>query len=552
MRNKVLTPLQLWADYDAARHSCAVSFTHYKTVDNRTVFSAYVSGEQVGDETIRIFVRGEMPKGGSDNVVVYVGDAMYSGDYLSMAELVEDGFCVVAFDYCGRVEGKTDYTRYPADLAYCNYMQAGDHLTKAIPTAKETCIFTWAKVCRSVIGFAKQMCGADCKLFLAGIRSGASIMWQAGAMDKRVDGLIGVLHAGWKEYVGVPKYSDILFDMTDERERWLMGCSAQTYAKFISVPTLFVGSTNNTESSFDRIENTLGILRERVPVSQSICAGLTNTIDSAGISTIRHWIASQTSKSVVMPANPSVSVSIQDRAVVATVQPDASEEIAQIDIYYNFDEVQSDLRSWKPLRVSVANPKEQIPVYTGNRLLFVHASVLYKKGYRLSTLPVVTHLDPEHLDVRTDVRKRPVIYERKDGIASWVAENEDRYSAYIMPRMAVGALDIQGITAERGNLSTYLIGEISPRMADQKLLQFDAYAATDRACHVVVCVDEGAGKHRNYTASATIAGGAWNKVSLEVQSFKSDDFMTLKSWQKVKKLTFMQADGILFNNILWV
>lgn len=332
--------------------------------------------------------------------------------------------------------------------------------------------------------------------------------------------------------------------------RWLAGCAPQTYAKFVTCPTLFVGTTNSNITSIDRVENTLNTIREHAPVHVSICAGLNNSVDDTALKTVNAWLKGAATDRP-LPNNPRLNLIVEDDKVVAEAKFDDSDDVSEINVYYSYDEMQSDLRSWKKVSLQLANPRTVLPVYVNNKIIFAFVNIVYKKEYRLSSLPDTLSLEGKRLACEP-LRKRHLIYERKDGVSMWVVENTDRYSSFVIPMIATGAFDLMGITAPAGDLSTYLVGEPQFRNGLHSLLQFDAYSQNDTSCTISLCADEGNGKHCDYNATVKIKGGAWTKCTLEVQDFKTEERIALKDWGQVKKLTLRKVSGILFNNILWV
>lgn len=547
MENKILTPLQLWSDYEPSGKLC-LAYQKYQEVDGLYYFEAYINGDKYGNEFVRIFVRGYYPKGNCNRAII-VADGYtvnITDEYLrNYAEL---GYCVFEFDYCGYKDIFAPHTIYPNEVMYGNLALAGDHLNLAIPSAKNTCVYLWTKICRRVINFAKDICGQDSTIILMGMMSGCDITWQCAGIDNRVNGLVNIINGGWKEYQAYPKFAQGFdLNMDEERERWLTGCSAQSYAMFIKCPTLFIGTTNSTITSVDRIENTLNLIDSNVALD--LCAGHCNNIDETSSNLIEKWLLSFNNIST-LPENPTVEMVASDNTITVSAEFDSSDDIAEISLYYCFDELVSSVRNWKCESLMLANPKLELPFSAENKLILAYVRVEYRSNWTVSSLP--TYLDLSQSNAKAEEKRPPVhiIYQRKHGVSPWVSESNNCFNLNT-PSVKTGAYDILGISLDSGNLSTYSIGDSSKYCDNNKILQFDSYSQEATVCKVIVTAVEGENVCE-YSANVTLLPQDWTKVSLELVDFKSSEMMPLKDWRSVKKLTLVNPKGLVFNNFIWV
>ena len=49
-----------------------------------------------------------------------------------------------------------------------------------------------------------------------------------------------------------------------------------------------------------------------------------------------------------------------------------------------------------------------------------------------------------------------------------------------------------------------------------------------------------------------IVGGEWQKIALSHSDFKTKDLVSLKDWNRVKKLSFVDINHALINNVIWI
>ncbi len=548
MDNIILTPNQLWADYNPDSTTLQIAFQEYKDLGEFYSIKGYFNGDTYADGTIRIFFHGFLPKIKCKKMVI-IADG-HAGKLLEsdLSSIVKHEFGVLYFDYRGDMQNDLPHTIYPPSVDYANLLHAGKHLDYAIPTAKDTCVFVWTKVCRRVISLAQQLIGKDSLIYILGLRRGADIAWQTAATDSRVNGLIAVFNAGWKEYANFHKFSEKDIELTDERERWLTGCASQTYAKLVKCPTLFVGTTNCDLTPVDRLENTLNIVAEKASVTKCICAGLTSNIYQSAVMLVPEWLE-RTSFKAPMPKTPLLDIGVVDKKFIVKVECDKEEPIEENCAYYCYDELNPRLRNWRKLTLDEKG-KGEIPVYEHTKYIFVYANTLFQNGFCMSSLPQCFEIEDEEIDF-APFKKSQIIYERKNGTKAWLEESKENEIAEY-PSLQAGAFDILGVTASKGNLVTYSIGDNKYPADENNLFQFDCYCQEERELEVELTVQEN-DKTTIYTTTVQLNGSEqWQKHPIELQSFKTADMMAMKSWRGIKKLAFKDIGGVLINNILWV
>lgn len=548
MDNIILTPNQIWGDYNPNSSTLQISCQEYKDQGQFYSIQGYCNGDTYKDGTIRIFFHGYLPKNNCKKMAIIVNG--HAGHLLEsdFSSIVEHDFGVLYFDYRGDMQDDLPHTTYPDSIGYANLLRAGKHLDYAIPTAKDTCVYVWTKVCRRVISLAKQLIGNDSQIYLVGIRRGADIAWQTAATDDRVDGLVAMFNAGWKEYTNIHKFSENDIELTDELERWLTGCASQTYAKLVKCPTLFVGTTNCDLTPVDRLENTLNIVGEKAPVTKCICAGLNRNIYQSAMALVPEWL-DRTSNKAPMPKTPLLDIGVVNKKFVVKIESDKEEALEENCAYYCYDQLNPRLRNWIKLPMNEQG-KGEIPIYEHTKYIFVYANTLFKNGYSLSSLPQCFEIEDEEIEF-APFKKSQIIYERKNGTKSWIEESKD-FEIAEYPTLQPGAFDILGVTANKGNLATYSIGDSKYQAAENSLLQFDCYCKEERELEIELVVLENS-KTIIYTTTVQLNGSdQWQKHAIELQSFKTADMMAMKSWKGIKKLTFKNIKGVLVNNILWV
>lgn len=552
MENMILTPLQIWQDYDPEAAPLQISFTDFVKNGNKVSFKAFFNGDKFEDGAPRIFVSGTYPTSPSPKILMYIKDGMGNPPPVDFVNGFTDrGFGFVQFDYSADNPDATERSRYPESVKYGEIAKSKGHYCVAEPNAKGSCQYLWTTVTRRVITLIKTL-SEDCKIILVGAREGADMMWQTAAMDKRVDAAIAINNAGWREYTDCFRFDGEAdnIQMTDERERWFAGCASQTYARYVECPVLLVCGSNNPLTSIDRVESTLSLIdNDRVYCTVSPNTGL--LLPQYALTTQLNFVDYFDAKAPRLKNSPVLSLSVEDDAAVANLTVDAPLAAKEICVWYSFDEPDNTIRNWNKIILPQNGCKRcEIPVSERAQSVFAFVNVEYDDGTVLSSFEDFLKVPADVKRVLT--RKTHIIYERKNGTGTFVAENSNHYLSCTAPYLKAGAYDILGITCDDADITTYSVGEDKYLRTDESLLQFDAYSPTDATVEVRVCNKEN-GKKVLYTAVCNVNGdGEWTKCSLSPSSFKTQTLAPLKGWSNIKSLSFHKIKGVLFKNILWV
>lgn len=552
MENTILTPLQIWQDYDPEADPLQISFTDFRKQNGNISFEAFFNADKFGDVAPRIFVSGSYPTSSSPKIIIYISDGNgYPAPENFVSAFIAKGFGFVRFDYDATNTDSEKRSRYPESLKYGENAHCKTHLSVAEPTAKDSCQYLWTTVTRRVITFVKTL-SKNCKIILIGAREGADMMWQAAAMDKRVNAAVAINNAGWREYEELFRFDEQAepLQMTDERERWFAGCASQTYARYVECPLLLVCGSNNPLTSVDRIENTLSLVdNERVYCT--VCPNTGLLLPQYALSTQVNFVEYFDSKAPVLKNRPLLDLCIADDALVANLTVDAPLAAKEISVWYAFDEMDGTIRNWNKIILPQNGCKRcEIPVVERAQCAFAFVNVEYDDGAVISSYEDFARIPPEVKRILT--RRTHIIYERKNGVGTFVADNSDHYLSCTAPFLKAGAYDILGITCDGADITTYSVGEDKFLRTDESLLQFDAFSNVTTNVEVRVCNKEN-GKKLFYTAVCTVNGdGEWTKCSLSPSSFKTQSLVPLKGWNNIKSLSFHKISGVLFKNILWV
>lgn len=548
-----MSPAQIWANYDVDSSKLKSNFLRYDSDEDHTDFEAYVTSRiEDNEDGILTYCFGKLPKNGKSATLIYINGFSTNLEEQVFKIFSSQGYNVICFDYLGK-SSKQKYTVYPESLSFANYISCKDHLNSFIDSPKDSCVFVWSTLCRDVITFAKNLLGEDQKIYLLSSAEGGNILWQVAGMDKRVDAVLVSSNAGWAECKGLFKYSTSPdeYNFSEDKIRFVSACAPQSYAKYVTCPVFYVSGTNSNLTSVDRVENTLSLTNNNKNNYTCLCANLTNTLSTSARTAMRIWLDNIYS-GTAMPKPPAVSLAVDEDRLIAKAEFDGSKEIELFSLYYSYNEVNSELRHWNKIILSTASPVTEIPVRADDKRVFAYSSIQYKDGQYYSSLPKMFDLETQEAEsiTRISPKRSHIIYERKLGTNPWVID--DSTSEYHAPELKAGAYDIMGVTAESGNLSTYILGDSYFESSEESILQFDCYCASSRTLNVELCVETVKSKYEFYSAAVTVTGGEWQKISLHHTDFKTKELVPLKNWDNVKKLSFVKIDNTLISNLIWI
>lgn len=553
MDNTLMSPAQIWAKYNVDSSKLKAKFLRYDSDENFTNFEAYISSDtDSGEDSVLTYCFGKLPKEGKSATIIYINGFSTNVEEKVFEVFASQGYNVVCFDYLGK-SSKKRYTIYPQNLDFANFERCQSHLCSFVNSPKDSCVFVWSRLLRDIITFVKDLLGQQQKIYLLSSAEGGNILWQVAGMDKRVDAVLVASNAGWAECKGIFKYSSSPdeYNFSDDKIKFISACAPQSYAKFVTCPVFYVSGTNSNLTSIDRVENTLALTQNNKQNHTFFCANLTNTLSNRARNAMRIWLDNIYSGNA-LPKTPSISFAIDDNKLVVKTEFDNFGEVESLELYYSYNEANSELRHWNKVFLSTASPVTEIPVRIDDIRVFAFSSIIYKDGQCYSSLPKMFDLqNTQNQAIDRIVPKRShIIYERKLGTNPWVVD--DSTSEFHAPELKEGAYDIMGITSEAGNLSTYILGDSFLESNEESILQFDCYCEKSRSLVVELCVESDKAKYEFYTATVSIQGGEWQKIALHHTDFKTKERVPLKNWDNVKKLSFVDIDNTLISNLIWI
>ena len=554
MAENIITPLRLWQDFDPMREKLDVSFVASESVGEDIVrFGCYFTSEKTHDGVVRAYATIYFsPHNVQNPTLLFVPDYYAKTiDFSFLRTTIGDGYNIVIIDYTGKEE-ENNYTHYPPSLSYCNIVESGSHLYKAIPTARDTCLYNWSKVVRRCITLVEDLEFLNSDIALIGIKEGANMMWQVGGVDDRVKTLIPVINAGWLG--DTDKIGEDGYELDDERERWIAACTPEVYAQFAHCPVFFLGASNSTITAFDRVRDTFDLL-VGVEHNMVIASDSANQIQMTGLITLERWM-DHVFKGTSFPEQPVLRYEVREGKLEIYIESDGTIDLQEIVLNYSYGNTDSEFRFWNKKMLSVdfsGRSYTTLDVYDGDEVITVFANVYYKDGSSVSSDSMNIYLEDEEVDT-IKYRNERILFERKHGVRNFIIENDGFIADKSLLKMEAGPYDIQGITVEDGFISTYIVGDKRYKGLDGTLLQCDLYSAEARDVEVILyTMDDETDEKDSYSALVHLEGGEmWQKVALVAHDFTNKRHQHLLGWQNIKKLTIKNSAKVLLSNMVWV
>ena len=151
---------------------------------------------------------------------------------------------------------------------------------------------------------------------------------------------------------------------------------------------------------------------------------------------------------------------------------------------------------------------------------------------------------------RIKCRTTRILYDKRHPLSDWTVTGVHGLVNEFEPKLEAGGLDILGLTAGGGDLTTFAVGDFNLAKEEGTMLRFDIYCEKERE----VIIELTAMKDdmpQTYRTSAHTAAGEWITVTRAGADFKDDKLRALKSWSEVKRLSVLDVNGVMLNNILW-
>ncbi len=467
-----------------------------------------------------------------------------------MRLLVEEGFVACTLDFCGVFEGTK--TSYPSDLSFAKYPECQNRLYKIETNARNTPWFVWSKVARRAISLLEeQNIVQNDHIGVVGFGIGAQLCWLVAGTDKRVRTMSAVNGGGYRWAEKNARFSNKDIPSNDEQLAYSTGVGAETYAMFVTCPTLAIVTRDSLCCDLDKIGDMLDLVKSDVKqliVSDSCGMQLTKSVAAAFVLWLRAHLAGSSGA-----MSPSMRFEVTDGKLYVRINTTA--KATKRTLYVSYGEPSSKQRYWRAfdVRQKVGDHEYvcDIPVFDLDELIVAYATFCYANDDMSSTRTIGVIPSKHNVtQVETTPRISNVIYDGSMGIGDFMAKTDDALLDDNTLKVAEGPFAIKGISAPKGDVSLSRSVQEMRSISRLAMLHIDAYSkeARDLTLCAYTYPD-----FKKYTAHTKLKGGEfWQKLLFENADFKSEEGRTLASFSCVKTFEINDVDNIVLNNFLWI
>ena len=477
-------------------------------------------------------------------------------DYEGIARvLVGAGFVVGIVDYAKCFSRNDEDMSFPPELDYAVCPKCREYMYDIKTSAKETPWFVWGKIIRRAITFLKEhrLVQGD-RIGIMGLGTGSHLTWIVAGIDNRVHACLPIDTGGYlwcrdrKRFGG-----NGIVPLNDEESAFSTGVGAETYARTITCPILFVCSSNSEYFDIDRCGDTFASIpsdNKHMLINQNANGQLTQS----ALTIIQTWLKKYLAKDEKSSQNPTISFEVIEGELCLRVNTIVN--TSNIKAYITTSKVNSAVRTWTEItdwqKSGQSEYFAKVPVFDNDEYVIAYATVTYSKTVAYST-PVIGIL-PEKYDLAENTvlanKQSRVIYSGSMDKGIFMAET----TSFVLDDDTIQSLEgpfgIKGVKTKTGNLVMFR-NSYEHFSSDKNIIfRFDAYSSENRTFTLSLY---SLSNKRTYSTNINIKGGNyWTAISLNAQDFKDPTGKSLVRFSDIDKFIFINAEDILFTNMLWV
>jgi dienelactone hydrolase len=549
------SPQEIWHSYDPDKGDFKEEIVRVQIRDGILYRDSYISAYVLNEE-IRVYCRYAVKEGAvSAPGLLNVHGWMGAPD--PARKFVEDGWAVMAHDYCGKTANREHYTKYPQSLWHGNMdrkiggpvwseKEPGDYITD--PT--QTSDYIWYAVQRRVLSYLEQKKEVDKnRLAATGYSYGGTIIWNLG-MDPRVKAIVAYFGIGWNEYyrsrrVWMFNVPYVEPPKTPGEEIYLAAIAPEAHVPYITAATLWLNGSNDHHGGFERGLESFKLFQPGVPNSFAVQARGHHNTDKIEQNT-KFWLEKHVlGNEVFWPEKPESEIRLDDGGIPELVViPGEPQRIKNVEIYYSLKDPSSVNRFWRdtPSMRSGDMWVGKMPVMDTGDYVFGYANVVYDTSLVLSTS--FSAAIPMKLGAAKATETR----------SDLIIAGNDVTSGWVDVAAVEGPRGIKGFrpTSNKTGSSTGIFSDPKWQAPPDRLLSFKFYCTEPQT--IILTAND-----YNSVELDIGASDDWQVMAVNVDKLinRFNKQPTLKDWSKVGKLSLTPMSGsditkVVFAEFKWV
>lgn len=548
-----MTPTEVWEGFDAHQAPLEASITSAQTKDNVVCSQQIFTADTTKEGRIRACCKFFYDSRWQDPrpALLILPSFKNPVSVKALHALIEDGFVACVLDYCGAFDDSGTF--FPQDLTFASFPECKSYLDNIQNGARNTPWFVWTKIARRAISLIEEQSIVDnSRIGVLGFGIGAQLSWQVSATDNRVRALVASNGGGYRWTNGKARFLSTDMPEGDEQLAYSTGVGAETYAKFVTCPTLAIATRDSSLCDVDRIGDMLDLVKtqnKQLIISPSCGYQLTK---ATGFACLK-WLHDNLATDGEAKQSPSLKFECAEGRLY--VRTDTLRYAKSRTLYLSYGEPTPQQRCWISIPIEQKVGENEyvcdVPVYDKDELVVAYATITYPDGDVVST-KIIAATPEKHGVTRfeNDALGSSIIYDGSMGIGSFSAITSEALVDENDLRVAQGPFGINGITLVEGDL--YLSRSIKEMSALSRSasLHLDVYAPSAREFEISVLSFP---ELKRFSTHAPLTGGEfWQKMLFECSDFKSEEGKTLSSFSNAKVIEIRNVDGAILNNFLWI
>ncbi|MGY8769044.1 MAG: alpha/beta hydrolase family protein [Pirellulales bacterium] len=451
----------LWKDYDARKESLDVQvIKEWKKDGVVTQYVTFKVGTFKGTDA-RIAAYYSFPENGKKNAAFVWshggGQRAEKGRGIYFAK---QGFATIDINWLGRPMendidvntdwGKVDPTQGPRFYSkalrtgWKRNLQPDEYSIDPVPSPRNANWFLLTVAARRAITFLEQQPEVDAdRIGFSGFSMGGMIT-ALTAIDSRLKAVVPFVGGSGFKYIDFPgiEGSSIRPHFQD-LELYKTTIDASAYWPLVKCPVLFISSSNDFHSAFDRIYQSMALLKHQnwrvsTNLHQNHGPGPEQWV------LLNHWF-NQYLKNIDqnIPNTPSSTFKVNNGRAIFTVTPDNQSRLVDTETYYSYDP-NSRTRFWHKANAKQSGQSSTVdlPVYD-DLPLYVFALCRYKleqkqplergetSTFALNSVEHAIMPDKINLNSLSKLKKPGVVFEDfSNGIQNWSSRDQRSIKTY--------------------------------------------------------------------------------------------------------------------------